>query len=415
MTSFLIRGVRLFDGDNVTETTSVLVKDGLIAKVGPEIEAEGVPVIDKPGHTLLPGLIDAHVHPEEHVELSEQAMRFGITTLMDMQNRHADKQKQWARERKDLPDFKSAHSGATIENGWPAAVVKKLSGPEASDFDKWPNVSTEADAEPYIEKAVAAGSDYIKLFHEKGEAVGIPEGTLSQPSVAVQAAVVKAAHKRNLKVVAHALGLNDATEIIRTGIDGLAHTFFDKPASEEILELYKKHDPWVNPTLACVGVLSGESMELQETFAQDERVASRISPEQIKLLRTPIKMAADGAKWEYAIDSVRKLHAAGTRIIVGSDSAPNVSTIFGVTMHTEMYCLVHKAGLSTLETLRGATSRTASCFGWSDRGNIKPGLRADLLLVEGNPLDDITDLLNIRGIWREGVEFKGHSGFPRDI
>lgn len=132
MASFLIRGVRLFDGDNVTENTSVLVQDGVIAKVGPHLEAEGLPAIDKPGHTLLPGLIDAHVHPEEHVELSEQALRFGITTLMDMQNRHADKQKQWAKERKDLPDFKSSHSGATIANGWPAAVMKKLSGPEAS-------------------------------------------------------------------------------------------------------------------------------------------------------------------------------------------------------------------------------------------------------------------------------------------
>lgn len=187
---------------------------------------------------------------------------------------------------------------------------------KASDFDSWPNVSTEADAEPYIENAVAVGSDYIKLFHERGAAVGIPEDALSRPSVAVQQAVVKAAHKRNLKVVAHALGLNDATEIIRTGIDGLAHTFFDQPTSDEILELYKKHDPWVNPTLACIGVLSGESMEFQEKFARDERVASRVPEEHIKLLRTPIKMAAEGAKWEYAIDSVRKLHAAGTRIIV---------------------------------------------------------------------------------------------------
>lgn len=84
-------------------------------------------------------------------------------------------------------------------------------------------------------------------------------------------------------------------------------------------------------------------------------------------------------------------------------------------MHTEMYYLVHKAGLSTLDTLRAATSTTARCFGWSDRGAVQPGLRADLLLVEGNPLDDITDLLNIRGIWREGVEFKGHAGFPREL
>lgn len=130
MTSFFLRGVRLFDGHNVFENTNVLVKDGLVAGVGPGVQADGVPCIDKPGHTLLPGLIDAHVHPEGEVHGPEQAFRFGITTLMDMQNREAAKQKQWAKERTDLPDIKSAHSGATIENGWPAALLKQIIGPE---------------------------------------------------------------------------------------------------------------------------------------------------------------------------------------------------------------------------------------------------------------------------------------------
>lgn len=130
MSSFLISGIRLFDGENVTEKASVLVKDGFIADVGPNIQADGVPEIKKPGHTLLPGLIDGHAHPEGNAGFSEQAFRFGITTLMDMQNRSAKQQKQWAKERKDFPDIKSAHSGATIENGWPAAIIKKLSGPD---------------------------------------------------------------------------------------------------------------------------------------------------------------------------------------------------------------------------------------------------------------------------------------------
>jgi len=77
-----------------------------------------------------------------------------------------------------------------------------------------------------------------------------------------------------------------------------------------------------------------------------------------------------------------------------------------------MYLLVNKAGLSPTEVLRAATSTTADLFGWSDRGRIAAGLKADLLLVKGNPLTDITDLLNIRGIWRDGVEFQGHPGFP---
>jgi imidazolonepropionase-like amidohydrolase len=87
-------------------------------------------------------------------------------------------------------------------------------------------------------------------------------------------------------------------------------------------------------------------------------------------------------------------------------------SIFGVGLHVELYLLVHKAGLSPLEALRSVTSTTARCFGWSDRGIIEPGRKADLLFVEGNPVADIRELLNIRGIWRDGVEFKGHEGFP---
>jgi imidazolonepropionase-like amidohydrolase len=88
--------------------------------------------------------------------------------------------------------------------------------------------------------------------------------------------------------------------------------------------------------------------------------------------------------------------------------------VFGANLHIEMYLLVNEVGLSTMEALKGATSLTADRFGWRDRGRIAAGLKADLLLVEGNPLADITDLLNIRGIWRDGVRFEGHRRFPRD-
>lgn len=69
--------------------------------------------------------------------------------------------------------------------------------------------------------------------------------------------------------------------------------------------------------------------------------------------------------------------------------------------------------MSALEVLRSATSLTADLFGWNDRGRIAGGLKADLLLVEGNPLSNITDTLNIKGIWRDGVSFEGHQGFPK--
>ena len=132
MNSFAIEGVRVFDGEKCVENTTVVVENGLIKHVGDGMDTSEIPRISKPGCTLLPGLIDAHCHPYREARLSEQAFRFGITTLMDMHNTHenAVQQKKWAAERKDFPDIKSCHFAATIDGGWPAWVEKKLDNNE---------------------------------------------------------------------------------------------------------------------------------------------------------------------------------------------------------------------------------------------------------------------------------------------
>lgn len=87
----------------------------------------------------------------------------------------------------------------------------------------------------------------------------------------------------------------------------------------------------------------------------------------------------------------------------GSDSAgPAVGTAFGLSVHHELHLFVHKAGFTPEEALRAATSVTAKRFKFEDRGRLAEGLNADLLLVEGNPLEDIDVTLNIRGVWRDG-------------
>ena len=87
----------------------------------------------------------------------------------------------------------------------------------------------------------------------------------------------------------------------------------------------------------------------------------------------------------------------------GSDSAgPAVGTAFGLSMHHELYLYVHEVGMTPAEALRSATSLVAKRFKFDDRGRLAEGLNADLLLVEGNPLEDIDATLNIRGVWRDG-------------
>jgi imidazolonepropionase-like amidohydrolase len=95
----------------------------------------------------------------------------------------------------------------------------------------------------------------------------------------------------------------------------------------------------------------------------------------------------------------------------GSDSAgPALGTAFGLSLHHELYLFVKECGFTPLEALKSATSVTAKRFGFPDRGRIAEGLKADLVLVEGNPCADIDVTLNLRGVWRDGVLASYYSG-----
>lgn len=101
-----------------------------------------------------------------------------------------------------------------------------------------------------------------------------------------------------------------------------------------------------------------------------------------------------------ASQNVAKLHSAGVPVLAGTD-APNPGIVHGASLHRELRRLV-AAGMAAQEALAAATSRTAACFGLSDRGWIRPGLRADLLLVDGRPDEHIADTQRIAAVWRRG-------------
>ena len=100
-----------------------------------------------------------------------------------------------------------------------------------------------------------------------------------------------------------------------------------------------------------------------------------------------------------------------TNFLSGSDSAgPGLGTAWGLSLHQELYLFVNKCGFTALEALRSATSVTARRFGFNDRGRIAEGLKADLLLIKGDPTTDITATLNLEGVWRDGVQARFYVG-----
>ncbi|KAF2748347.1 hypothetical protein M011DRAFT_466755 [Sporormia fimetaria CBS 119925] len=408
MTStFILRDLRLFTGTTTIEKGYIQITSGLITSLGPISQCPDLPIptFSLPHHTLLPGLIDAHIHADKGNPLAlTQSLAFGITTVCDMANELPNVQKLHKQTKEaDTADYKTAGQAATIENGWPIPVITAHDKSEETlrEIASWPKLKTREDVVEYLDwNTREMKPDYIKLMHESGTSLGMQ---LEYPSVELQKIIVEEAKKRGYLVVAHALSLRDALEVLEAGVDGTTHTICDQPPTRELVEAYKRNGAWCNPTLAAIGSLTTEGQELQERFAHDERVESILAEAEGQKMCKCMAMGMNHSKVENAYESVRMLREAGVDIICGSDAAgPALGTAYGLTMHHELHLFVKKIGMSPEEALKSATSLTASRFKFEDRGRLAEGLKGDLLLVEGNPLEDINDTLNIRGVWRDG-------------
>jgi imidazolonepropionase-like amidohydrolase len=389
--SFAIRDVRVFDGERALEHTSVVVRAGRITAVGREVPRD-LPVIDGRGRTLMPGLIDAHAHVQSEAGL-RNALRFGVTTQLDMMTdvaflqAHRAQRERWSRT--DLADLFSAGTPATSPGGMGTQfgiAVPTLAGP--------------SEAPAFVRARLAEGSSYIKIMHE-------PDGrivtTISRETLA---AVIAAAHEQHVLTAVHVSSQQGAREAVEAGADGLAHIFSDAVIDDALVARIAAQHMFVTATLSIMAAFDGQSLGPQ--LAADPRIAPFLTDKQRKQLTgaPPGKddpMAPYLARFHIAtaIENVRRLHAAGVTILAGDDAA-NLGA-HGATMHGELVLLT-RAGLTPAEALRAATRAPADRFGLTDRGRIAPGARADLILIEGNPLVDIEATRAIARIFKNGYE-----------
>ena len=272
----------------------------------------------------------------------------------------------------------------------------------ADHITHFPYIDDPGMAEQFVADRVAEGADYIKVFVEDGTVTGV--GPIPVISPEIVRAVARAAHDRGLLVLAHATALEAARLAVSCGVDGLVHIFIDQAAPEEFLDEIAERDVFVVATLATLGSLSAKRSGAH--LAADPRVAPYL-PEDWRenLLHTWAKTDRE-FHLEDALTTVGALHRRGARVLAGSDAVrvkAGPGTAHGVSLHDELALLTH-AGLTPAEALRAATSLPADTFGLNDRGRIRAGKQADLLLVKGQPESDIGSTLDIEKVWRRGVE-----------
>jgi imidazolonepropionase-like amidohydrolase len=385
----LIQNVKVFDGQKMLGVRSVLIEDKQIrdAHFKGKVSAE-MKIINGAGRTLLPGLIDAHVHAFKDQDLP---LLYGVTTQIDMFSAVSLLQEMNQRQR----EGKNTQAADLISAGTLATAPKG----HGTQFGMEIETLTSAKQAPaWVDQRIAEGSHFIKIVMES-DGTG---GHFNSLSPEIVQALIKAAHQRNKKAVVHISKFEDAKLALEMGADGLVHLFTGREIqdaqTQELIRAAKKNKAFVIPTFSVLESLAGMK---SDDVLKSESLMAYLSKDQILPLQVTYgnKLQADMLTAPKKV--AKAFHDANLSVLAGTD-AGNQGTQFGVSMHHELQSLVG-AGLSPSAALTAATYAPARAFGLKDRGEIKTGARADLILVEGDPSIDIAATRAIVEVWKEGV------------
>ncbi|MDF1561733.1 MAG: amidohydrolase family protein [Deltaproteobacteria bacterium] len=424
--TIFFEGVRVFDGEDLLPgPQDVLVRKGKIAFVGPAGTVpppEGATRIPGAGRTLLPGLWDSHLHlggaqgelpwdarlPDLRRQL-EGLVYSGVTSAVDA-GRSLDVQKLHRRIRRGKvvgPHLISFSRVLTKKEGHPIPLIRT--------FLPWPvssigikrsvrEIDSVEEAGPAVAREITSSqTPWVKIVYNS-----IPDDA-AHLSFEELEALILAAHAGGRRVGVHVGTPREAKEAAAAGADLLMHTPWTAELTETVLLALQEGGAPVITTSQIQGsvdrAVRGEldPFELEQAVADPERLARLgpkprgyreevFSPEYLEKL----------AVWDRRLgENLLRLFEAGIPQLVGTDaSVPGLYQ--GPALHRELEALV-ALGLPPLEVLRRATSRPAAFFEpQGKRGRVERGHLADLLLVEGNPLENITDTRRIVGVWVGG-------------
>ncbi|HEY0962481.1 MAG TPA: amidohydrolase family protein [Pseudomonadales bacterium] len=378
-TAVIYEGARVIVGDGSVMDDATFVVDGgqftAVGASGAVDVPDGAERIDLAGATVMPAIIDTHVHlSRERDALIEDLRRrayFGVSAAMSLGQDEGEPVFQLRNEPQGegLALYRTAGRGITAPE------------PGRSDIPHW--VTTVEEARAAVQEEAALGVDIIKIW------VDDRDDQFDKLTPELYGAVIDEAHANNLRVVAHLFDLEDAKGLVRAGVDAFAHGVRDMDVDDEFIELVKANPDFVlGPNLPGRGVVTDVSwlqgQVTDEQFAQLQQQAGAESPE---------------AQEAFGIQArnLARMSEEGVTIVLGTDG----NSPWGP--HMEMEDMV-AAGMMPLDVITAATRNGAAYLRLDDRGTIADGQRADFIVLDANPLDDIKNTRQIRSVYFAGEE-----------
>ena len=374
----VFEGARLIAGDGLApiENSSFVVEDNRFVQVGRRGEVKippGAARVDLTDRTVMPAIVDTHTHlastREALVDQLEHKAYYGVGVAMSLGQDAGDVPFQVRNE--IIPDaarFRTAGRGLTMPE------------PGRTDVPYW--VTTEAEARKAVQELAVRKVDLVKIW------VDDRDGKYQKVTPALYGAIIDEAHRHSLRVTAHIFALEDAKGLLRAGIDGFAHGVRDRDIDDEIVSLFKQRpNVFLVPNLPDRGVATDMTW-LRESVPADE----------LKKLQDAATDRPD-LQQAFAIQArnLAKLNAAGVRIGFGTDG--NIAW----SHHLEMADMV-AAGMTPAQVIVAATRTAASILQLADVGTVSAGKSADFIVLEANPLDDITNTRRIGAVYLRGTE-----------
>lgn len=367
----LIREAHVIVGDgSVLNDVDILIEQGNITRVeSSRIDVPDARVIEARGKTVMPGLIDAHCHLDflntrsgfsarmqarfGLSEPSEELLRFGITSIRTMSEppKHVLGLRNRTRAGKRVgPTMVVAGPAFTAPGGHPQVTVCRDNAWLGRNMVYTPTTDTEART--MVQALKSQGVDLIKIVYQGGHYAEFGEAINKLPEN-VALAIIDEAHKQGLPVGGHTHYASDVAFLIEAGVDSIEHGILEEEAPPELLHAWAKKHTFLIPTLSITEVVSNAS---QQSYLHQ---ASRNLGHAVK---------------------------AGVRIAAGTDSM--VGAMPADTLHQELQLMV-AAGVTPAQAIQAATSNAAEVLRLHDRGLIKTGMAADLVLLNSDPLEGI--------------------------